>query len=98
MNFYAIFGMGKIPKIELTTRNIIAQNQFFVQKSILTFLTSSPHVLKIRAEPISTIHLFDLTSEVSVVGAHTSLMMGYHYGPSADLLVLVCVRACAFLA
>ena len=34
-----------------------------------------------------------LTSEVSVVGASTSLTMGYHYGPSADLLVLMCVSA-----
>jgi hypothetical protein len=37
-----------------------------------------------------------LTSEVSVVGASTSLTMGYHYGPSADLLVLVCVSAFLF--
>jgi len=33
-----------------------------------------------------------LTSEVSVVRGFLSLTMGYHYGPSADLLVLVCVR------
>jgi len=38
------------------------------------------------------LHVFGLTSEVSVVGAHMSLTMGYH-GPSADLLCLgVCVR------
>ena len=30
--------------------------------------------------------------DVSVVGAFKSSTMGYHYGPSADLLVLVCVR------
>ena len=38
------------------------------------------------------LHLFGLTYEVSVVGASRSSTMGYHYGPSADLLVLVCVR------
>ena len=38
------------------------------------------------------LHVFGLTSPASVVGAHMSLSMGYHYGPSADLLVLVCVR------
>ena len=35
---------------------------------------------------------FGLTSEASVVGAHMSIKMGYRYGPSADLLVQVCVR------
>jgi len=39
------------------------------------------------------LHVFILTSEVSVVGAATSLTMGYHYGPSADLQVLVCESA-----
>ena len=38
------------------------------------------------------LHMFGWTSEVSVIGASRSLTMGYHYGPSADLLVLVCVR------
>ena len=38
------------------------------------------------------LRVFGLTPEVSVVGASRSLTMGYHYGPSADLLVLVCVR------
>jgi len=38
------------------------------------------------------LHVFGLTSEVSVVGASMSLTMGYHYEPSADLLVLVGVR------
>ena len=37
------------------------------------------------------LHLIGLTSEVSVVGAPVSLTMGYHYGPSADLLYPVCV-------
>ena len=37
------------------------------------------------------LHVFGLTSEVSVVGTHMSLTMGYH-GPSADLLYSgVCV-------
>ena len=49
----------------------------------LTLLTSVH-----RGKPL---RLFGLTYEVSVVGASRSLTMGYHYGPSADLLVLVCV-------
>jgi hypothetical protein len=43
-----------------------------------------------------SLHVFILTSEVSVVGASTSLTMGCHYGPSADWLVLVCVSAFPF--
>ena len=32
-----------------------------------------------------------------MVEASTSLTMGYHHGPSADLLVLVCVSAFVFV-
>ena len=58
-------------------------------------------VLEVRVSPSNLLtsvhwgkplHVFGLTPEVSVVGAHMSLTMGYHYGPSADLLVPVCER------
>jgi hypothetical protein len=42
------------------------------------------------------LNLFGPTYEVSVVADSTSLTMGYHYGPSADLLVVVCVSAFLF--
>ena len=52
----------------------------------------SPSTLLTSVHWGKPLHVFGLTSEVSVVGAHMSLTMGYHYGPLADLLVLVCVR------
>ena len=60
--------------------------------NIFTPTCLSPSILLTSVHWGKPLHVFGLTSEVSVVGARMSLTMGYHYGPSADLLVLVCVR------
>jgi len=59
--------------------------------ALILQLSLSPNFADIRTLG-ETSTCFGLTSEVSVVGAHMSLTMGYH-GPSADLLYTgVCER------
>jgi hypothetical protein len=58
MNFDAILGMGKIPKIESTNRNI-AQNRFFVQKSIFYV----PDLLTSRSKNPRGAHFYNNTEE-----------------------------------
>jgi len=65
-----------------------------IGRNLYTSTCLSPLTLLTPVHWGTPLHLIGLTSEVSVVGAPASLTMGYHFGPSADLIYpeSVCVQ------